>query len=237
MEALKCVKECGLNHYEFWGWWEKNVDELLAAQKETGVKPAALCTRFISLTDASQRSAYFKGLQETVEVCERLGIPVIISQVGAELTGISRREQHQSIVDGLKICRQLLADHDLTLASEPLNTKIDHKGYYLTSSQEAFELVDEADSPHIRVLFDIYHQHINEGIDIPHILRHLDRIAHFHIAGYPGRHEPLDPNEIDYPAILKAVRDAGYSGCAGLEYFPVRDAGEGLARWHDAFPG
>lgn len=235
LEALQCVRDCGFDHYEFWGWWTRDCEALLAAQKETGLTPAALCTRFIPLTEPQKRSEYLEGLRETIDICDLLGCKTIISQVGAEQRDISRDEQHQSIVEGLKTCRQILEDHDLTLAVEPLNIKIDHPGYYLTASQEAFDIIDEVNSPNVKVLFDIYHQHITEGINLSLIIRRLDRIAHFHIAGYPGRHEPLDPNEIDYPGILKTIGNAGYRKCAGLEYFPVRDAEKGLAEWHDRF--
>ncbi len=233
-EALKCIRESGLKHYEFWGWWDKDCDELLRAQQQTGITPAAMCTRMISLTDLSQRPAYLEGLRETIAVCERLGCRTIISQVGAELQGVSRREQHQNIVEGLIACYPLLMGHDVTLAIEPLNTKFDHPGYYLTSSREAFEIVEAVSNPQIKVLFDIYHQYIMEGIHLPYILTHLDQIAHFHIAGLPGRHEPLEPNEIDYPEILKAIGNAGYQNGAGLEYFPVKDAQAGLIRWHES---
>ena len=234
-EALKCVRESGLGYYEFWTWWNRDCDELLQAQKETGVKPVAMCTKFISLTDASRRKEYIEGLKGTIAVCDMLGCKTIISQVGAELKGVSREEQHQSIVAGLKACRSMLEDHGITLAVEPLNTRIDHPGYYLTAAREAFEIVDEAGSPWVKVLYDLYHQHISEGIDLPLILHRLEQIAHFHIAGYPGRHEPLEPNEIDYPTILKAIGDKGYQRFAGLEYFPVKEAKKGLMEWHDSF--
>ena len=60
------------------------------------------------------------------------------------------------------------------------------------------------------------------------IVKNMDKIAHFHVAGYPGRHEPLIDSEIDYKRILKAIGESGYQGSIGLEYFPVYDAAEGL---------
>ncbi len=235
LEALQCVKESGLRHYEFWTWWDRDCDELLRAQEETGIRAVAMCTPFISLTDASRRAEYIEGLRGTIAICEKLGCGTIISQVGAELKGVSRQEQHQSIVDGLNVCKSLLADHGITLAVEPLNIQIDHPGYYLTAAREAFEIADEVDSPFVKVLYDLYHQHITEGVDLPLLLRRLDQIAHFHVAGHPGRHEPLAPNEIDYPVILHAIADAGYQRFIGLEYFPVEEAKKGLTEWHDRF--
>lgn len=229
-EALAAVRAAGFDHYEFWGWWDpdQDMDEYLAAQQKEGLTPATLCTRMIPLTDPAQRAAYVEGLRETAAVCKKLGCKTIISQVGNDQEGMTREEQYASIVAGLKECVSILEENDLTLMIEPLNTKIDHIGYYMWSSEEAYQVVDEVGSEHVKMLFDLYHQYIMNDLDLEKILAHMDKIAHFHVAGYPGRHEPLIDSEIDYPVILKAIRESGYQGCVGLEYMPVFDGSEGL---------
>lgn len=229
-EALKAVRDAGFDSYEFWGWWDENqdMDQYLAAQEKYSLTPVALCTKFVPLTDPAQRDAYVKGLQETIEVCKKLGCGTIISQVGNDMTGMTREAQHASIVDGLKECASMLEESGVTLVIEPLNTKIDHVGYYMWSSEEGYQVVDEVGCKNIKVLFDLYHQYIMDDLDMEKVLANMDKIAHFHVAGYPGRHEPLIDSEIDYPSILKTIRESGYQGCVGLEYFPVKDAAEGL---------
>ena len=111
---------------------------------------------------------------------------------------------------------------------EPLNTKVDHPGYYLTSSAEAFEIVREVGSPNVKVVFDIYHQQISEGNIIPNITKNLDGIAHLHAAGHPGRND-LQFGENDYKNIFAAVDNAGYTGACGLEYRPLCDPEASLA--------
>lgn len=229
-DALAAVRAAGFDHYEFWGWWDpdQDMDEYLAAQKKENLTPAAMCTRMIPLTDPAQRTAYVQGLQETIAVCRKLGCKTIISQVGNDIAGMTREGQHASIVEGLKECAAMLEESGMTLVIEPLNTKIDHIGYYMWSSEEAYQIIDEVGCDNIKVLFDLYHQYIMDDLDMEKILANMDKIAHFHVAGYPGRHEPLIDSEIDYPAILKTIRESGYQGCVGLEYMPVRDAAEGL---------
>ena len=226
--ALDAVAAAGFKRYEIWSWWDKDIAAYQKAQQKNRLTIAALCTNFISLTDPSCRQDYVNGLQNTIEICRKLGCKTIISQVGQELDGRSREEQHESIVSGLRECVPLLSGTDMTLVIEPLNTKIDHRGYYLWSSEEAFQIIDEVGDTHIKVLFDLYHQYIMNDLDIDHIVKNIDKIGHFHMAGYPGRHEPMIDSEIDYPKILKAISKTGYQGSIGLEYFPVHDAEEGL---------
>ena len=115
----------------------------------------------------------------------------------------------------------------MILLMEPLNAKIDHPGYYLTSSEEAIALVREADHPLIKIVYDIYHQQITEGDVLSSVTKNLDCIAHLHAAGSAGRHE-LWIGENDYSFILDAIDRAGYAGTCGLEYLPTLPAEESL---------
>lgn len=227
-EAMAAVQEAGFTHYEFWSWWDQDIETYKVVQQENQLSAAALCTYFIPLTDPSCRQKYQKGLQKTIEICHKLNCKTIISQVGQELEGISREEQHDSIVAGLRECVPILEEEGITLVIEPLNTKIDHKGYYLWSAKEAFQIVDKVGNEHVKVLYDLYHQYVMGDLEVEEIVKNIDKIGHFHAAGYPGRHEPMVDSEVDYPVILKAIRESGYQGCVGLEYFPVQNAVEGL---------
>lgn len=227
-EALTAVAEAGYQNYEIWSWWDRDMDEYLALQQKLGLSITGMCTKFFSLVDTAGHDSYVEGLKETIEVCRKMGCKNIISQVGQELSNISRKEQHDNLVAGLRKCVPLIEGTDITLLIEPLNTKIDHKGYYLWESREAYEILEEVGCPNIKVLFDLYHQHIMNDLVIEEIAKNIDKIGHFHVAGYPGRHEPLIDSEIDYITILKAIKETGYQGAVGLEYVPVYDPAEGL---------
>ena len=121
----------------------------------------------------------------------------------------------------------MLEASGITLVIEPLNELIDHLGYYLVRSEEAFQIIDQVGSPNVKVVFDIYHQQISEGQLIANITSNIDKISHFHAAGNPGRHE-LTRGELHYPSIFDAISATGYRGFVGLEYWPVGDASAGL---------
>lgn len=228
LEALSSVADAGFRRYEIWSWWNQDMDACQKAQQEKQLSIAALCTYFISLTDPACREEYLNGLQKTIQICHKLGCKTIISQVGQELENVSKEMQHASIVAGLRECIPLLKEHNLTLVIEPLNTRIDHPGYYLYNSEEAFEIVDEVNDEHIKVLYDLYHQYVMDDLSVKKIVKNIDKIGHFHMAGYPGRHEPMINSEINYPEILNAIRNSGYQKSIGLEYFPVQNPEEGL---------
>ncbi|MEZ6135331.1 MAG: TIM barrel protein [Pirellulaceae bacterium] len=226
-QAVETVAKCGYEAFEFWRWWDKDLSQVLAARERWGVNIAACCTKFVSLVDPQLRQKYLAGLKESIGVAQSLGCPVLISQVGDALPGVSRHEQHKSLVDGLRESANLLDGSGVTLAIEPLNEIVDHAGYYLVRSDEAFEIVEEVGSSSVKVTFDIYHQQISEGHLIRNMEKHIDKIAHFHAAGNPGRHE-LTSGEINYEQVFAAIAQTSYDGYVGLEYWPIEPAVVGL---------
>lgn len=225
IEAMRRVKRAGYDGYEFWGWWNKDLNAMLAEQRMLGLAPVAFCTKFFSLVDPADHGRYLDGLEESIAAAKLLGCPMLISQCGAD-TGAPRDEQHAHMADCLRRAAPLLEAAGVTLLLEPLNL-MDHPGYYLTSSEEGARAVREVGSPNVKLLFDLYHQQITEGDLIRHVERTIAEIRHFHSAGNPGRHE-LNRGELNYKNIFAAIRDLGYDGFVGVEYFPKDPAEDGL---------
>ena len=162
-DAVSLVKKCGIDAFEFWGWWDKPLEELQSACQQHDMRISACCTKFISLVDPATRSDYLAGLEASISAAQQLGTSTLISQVGDFRSGVTRAEQHACLVDGLREAAPMLEAAGMTLVIEPLNELVDHAGYYLIRSDEAFEIIEEVNSSHIKVVFDIYHQQISEG--------------------------------------------------------------------------
>lgn len=226
-DALAAVSKSGIGAFEFWCWWEKDLGEMTKLRDEYQLGISACCTKFISLVDPSVRDDYLAGLEESIAAAKQINCQTLISQVGDFRTGVPREEQHQSLVDGLREAAPLLESAGMTLVIEPLNELIDHAGYYLVRSDEAFGVIDEVGSDRVKVIYDIYHQQISEGQLIANITANIDKIAHFHAAGNPGRHE-LTRGELHYPSLFDAIRDTSYDGYVALEYWPLDDPLAGL---------
>lgn len=226
-EAVALVAESGIGAFEFWGWWDKDLDVVRAARDKHSMQISACCTKFISLVDPATREDYLVGLVESIEAAQSIGCSTLISQVGDFRKGVSRDEQHDCLVEGLREAAPILENAGITLVIEPLNELVNHPGYYLIRSDEAFEIIDKVGSPAVKIVFDIYHQQISEGNVISNLISNIDKIAHFHAAGNPGRHE-LTRGELHYPSIFDAISNTNYDGFVGLEYWPKDDPLEGL---------
>lgn len=224
--AIRRVKALGYDAAETYNWKDLDFDAVRAACEETGVELLSMCTTEFRMTDPALRTAWLDGLRESCEAAKKLGVKRLITQVGPD-TGAPRAQQHASIVAALRDARPILEDSGVTIMIEPLNTYVNHPGYYLWSSVEGFEIIREVDHPLVQVVYDIYHQQVMEGNIIPNVTNNLDCIAHLHSAGHPGRHE-LQYGESDYKVIFAAVDKAGYKGACGLEYSPLLEPEESL---------
>ena len=226
-DALRRIQALGFDAAETYQWKDLDQDAVRRTCEETGVELLSMCTTEFRMTDPSYREAWLAGLAETCKAANRMNVKRLITQVGPD-TGAPRAEQHAAIVETLRQAKPILEDSGVTIMLEPLNTLVNHPGYYLWSAVEGFEIIREVDHPLVKLIYDIYHQQVMEGNIIPNITRNLDCIAHLHSAGHPGRHE-LQYGENDYRVIFDAVDKAGYTGACGLEYTPLMPPEESLA--------
>ncbi len=227
-DQVRTIARLGYDACELWGWRGLDFESAKRVLSETGVELLSMCTTDFRLNDPSFSGAYLTALGQSARAAKELGAKKLITQVGQD-TGEVHARQKDAIVSTLKKAKSLLEETGITLMIEPLNSLYDHKGYFLSSSKEAFDIVREVNSPFVKVVFDIYHQQVTEGNVLNNILGNLDLIAHLHAAGNPGRIE-LQLGENDYRLIFDRIEKAGYTGACGLEYHPTLGAEESLKR-------
>jgi hydroxypyruvate isomerase len=160
----------------------------------------------------------------------------LVLMSGDRVPRVADSAQNQAILDGMKRLAPVADEIGITLVLEMLNSRYDHPGYYLDSTELMVDLVRAVGHPRIKALYDIYHAGIMRGNVIEDIRAGIRSIGHFHVAGIPGRHEPKG-GEQNYPAICRAIDAAGYDGYIGLEYWPEKDHELSLRETRDWFLG
>jgi hydroxypyruvate isomerase len=218
-DRIRAAKAAGLDAVEFWRHSNKDLDTVRAALDETGLTLAGiLCEPTAPIVDPEAHQVFLEGVRTSLDVATRLGTKVMIAQTGDFQAGVARVAQHAAIVKVLKEAAVLLEGTGVVLALEPLNDRVDHAGYYLTSTEEGLDIIDEVGRPEVRLLYDIYHAAVM-GEEIELIKGKLDRIVHMHLADTPGRGAP-GSGRLDYAERLHWLAAQGYEGLIGLEYKP-----------------
>jgi hydroxypyruvate isomerase len=173
-----------------------------------------------------RRDDFAAGVERAISYARLLGCDRLHAMAGIRPAGVAEPELRATYVANLRIAAAALAREGLTLLVEAINTR-DMPGYYLTTSRQALEVMDEVGAPNLRFQFDVYHLQIMEGDLAPTLERHLDRIGHVQVADTPGRHEP-GTGEINYAFLLRHLDRLGYRGWVGCEYRPLGATEAGL---------
>jgi len=223
---------------EFWGWRDKELPGLKAACAAHGVRVANFSGhRKGSLIASQTHGAFFDDLREAVAAARELSCRTLMllsnelgegGRVTNPFEDVAPRRKYENLRDGLRGALEATPE-SIALVLEPLNTRVNHPGYYLKDMATAVSLVREIGHPRLKVLCDLYHLAVmDEDLNLI-IGRDIAVIGHFHVADVPGRHEP-GTGTLDWTALLRRIRDRGYTGTIGFEYSPLEDSAVSLGR-------
>jgi hydroxypyruvate isomerase len=134
--------------------------------------------------------------------------------------GMSDTEGLENCTIGLRRILPLAEELGITLVMELLNSRVDHPDYMCDHSDWGVALCEELASPNFGLLYDIYHMQIMEGDVIATIREKHRHFSHYHTGGVPGRNEIDETQELNYPAIMRAILETGYTGFVGQEFIP-----------------
>lgn len=173
------------------------------------------------------------SLRKSIDATAAAGWRNVITFSGFR-RGLSDEEGRRNMVNGLKKIISYAEQKKVTLCLEMLNSRVDiemkgHPDYFCDDIERTIEICRQVGSERMKVLFDIYHVQIMHGDVIRRIRKYHPFIAHYHTAGVPGRAEIDDTQELNYPAIMKAIVETGYEGYVGQEFIPTRDKVASLA--------
>lgn len=164
----------------------------------------------------SFRKEFLKQIEESVEVAKRVNAKWMTVVPGHVDLRKEMGYQTANVVESLKYASEILEKHGLVMVLEPLNFQ-NHPGLFLTKIPQAFQVCKAVDSPSCKILFDVYHQQIQEGNIIPNIDMAWDEVAYFQIGDNPGRNEPTS-GEVNYKNIFKHIHSKGFEGVLGMEH-------------------
>jgi hydroxypyruvate isomerase len=208
----------------------KGVDLLEVDEWDVPRKYGLICTMGYAgggtIPDALNRvenhAAIEAAFRKNIPLAAKAGVPNVITFSGNR-RGMSDEEGAQNTILGLNRVKKIAEDNGVTICMELLNSKVNHHDYMCDHTEWGARVMHEVNSPHVKLLYDIYHMQIMEGDLIDTIRANIGILGHFHTGGVPGRHEIDGTQEIQYGAVMAAIADAGYSMYVAHEFLPTAD--------------
>lgn len=175
------------------------------------------------LNNADNHDRIAAELRESIDVAAANGVDGLICFSGNRIPGMDEQEAIANTAAGLRRAAPHAEAKGVNLNLELLNSKVNHVGYQCDHSAWGLAVVQQVESPNVKLLYDIYHMQIMEGDVTRTMTENLEAIGHIHTAGNPGRNELDDNQELNYRGICRALSRSGYGGYVGHEFHPRGD--------------
>jgi hydroxypyruvate isomerase len=224
-QRLEKIAEAGYHAVElvreFKDWSDDDFRRANARKRSLGITFDSTAGVWKGIADPSGRDAFLADLKDFFPVAAKLECPTIIVLSGNRVEGVSSEAHHNACIEALKPAADLAAKQNVTLLLENIDPEENPK-YYLTSVAEGFEIIRKVDNPHVKFLYDFYHEQISEGNLISKLEKNIDQVGLVHIADVPGRHQP-GTGEINYANIYRKLAQLKYDRYAAMEFKPDGD--------------
>jgi hydroxypyruvate isomerase len=229
-DRLAKVAEAGYSNVglvgEYRTWTDDQYASIHAKRISLGITFDATGVVKTGVSNPQDRDAMLTELKNMLPILEKLESPTVIMFSGNVVPELTRDQQHQSCIDGLKAAVQLIEGKKINGQLVKIiienNDPEENPKYFLNSMAEEFEIVKAVDHPQVRAVYDIYHEQVSQGNLIKKLQNNLPYIAVIHIADVPGRHEP-GTGEINCANIYRKLVELKYDGTVAMEFKPTGD--------------
>ena len=213
----------------------KGVDLLNPDQYEFPRRYGLICTMGYAddgeitrgLNRVENHAAIESGFRQNIPLAAKAGVPNVITFSGNR-AGLSDAEGANNTVIGLNRVKKIAEDYGVTICMELLNSKVNHKDYMCDHTTWGVEVMEQVNSPNVKLLYDIYHMQIMEGDLIDTIQQNVQWLGHFHTGGVPGRHELNDQQEVQWDGVMRGIAATNFHGYVAHEFVPSGDPYAGL---------
>jgi hydroxypyruvate isomerase len=175
-----------------------------------------------ALNRLEHHDAIEAAFRTNIPLAAKAGVPNVITFSGVR-RGMPDDEGARNTIVGLNRLKKIAEDNGVNICMELLNSKVNHPDYMCDHTAWGVRVVQEVNSPNVKLLYDIYHMQIMEGDLIATIRTNMQWLGHFHTGGVPGRHELDDTQEVQWDGVMRAIADAGFKGYVAHEFVPARD--------------
>jgi len=175
-----------------------------------------------AMNRTENHAAIEAGLRKNIPLAAKAGVPNVITFSGNR-KGMADEEGARNTIVGLNRVKKIAEDSGVTICLELLNSKVNHPDYMADHTAWGVRVMEEVNSPNVKLLYDIYHMQIMEGDLIATIRKNISLIGHFHTGGVPGRHELDSTQEVQWDGVMRAIAGTDFKGYVAHEFLPLHD--------------
>ncbi len=232
---FKVAADAGFKGVEFLFPYEWPAEELAGLAAENGLEivlfniwPGDWDQGWRGLAGVpGQEQVFLERLDQALGYARKLGCRRLHAMAGLKAHGAN----YETLTANLRLAARQAAADGVIILTEPINRR-DMPGYLVHRTSQARDVIAAVGAANLRLQFDLYHRHIEEGRVAEAIKEFGGMAAHYQIAAPPDRGEPVigssDGGGLDYAPLFKLIDDTGFDGWIGCEYRPRGETKAGL---------
>jgi hydroxypyruvate isomerase len=223
--------------------WEENwlsrqepklQEEIAAFAKDNGMELGVTVisggngVKFYAPTEEGVESI-LGDMRKGVELAKRTGQTNMTMIPGPRDEDMPREKQLEKAVELMRRCCDIVEEHNIILALEPLSHGVGGGPPLIRSFEDGHLLCQLVERKSCKLLADFYHEgQIGNGEKlIENAEKVWDQVTYVQYGASPGRKEPGTGN-LDYVSLTKWLRKKGYDGIIGMEHGASMENEEGL---------
>lgn len=225
LEQIRFMAECGFAALEDRGFLGRTPEDRERISRELdrcGMRLGAFLAsaefRYATFTSSRPeiRARLERELAAAVEVSRATGARWCIVGLGRADSGTAPERQRAIALENLKRCADLCETAGLVMLLEVPEPCPGHP-LFLQNVPEAASVCREVDSPHCKVLLDVYDCHRTGHVALLLLERHWSQIGYIQAGDDPGRKEPGTGN-LDFRRLFQRLGERGYAGLIGMDH-------------------
>lgn len=222
LDRINAAKALGFSAVEMWNPYNeaqgKTPESIAQRAKEQDIKITSYSPKAIHIGDPSNHKDLHKWLDKTIAAGRTLGINSFNFTGHKLIEGLSVEAMIENYTRALQSIVPRLESEGMVAMIEPYNPS-SHKGHFIYGNEPALSICREINSPSIKLNWDFFHMQRTNGNLITNLEQGFDQVTYVQFADSPGRNQP-GTGEVAYGNVFTRLRELGYQGYIGAEFFP-----------------
>uniref|UniRef100_A0A0N4ZRI6 Putative hydroxypyruvate isomerase n=1 Tax=Parastrongyloides trichosuri TaxID=131310 RepID=A0A0N4ZRI6_PARTI len=220
LQKYNLVKKLGFNLVEIPNPYFEDAETLLREANKYNIKHVLINApqgdnKGIAIT--ASKDEMEKSIEMAVNYAKILGVNKVHVMSGViDDKSICKETTHETYVRNLKIANKILEENGIECLIEPINNYT-VPGYFLSSYQQALEIIKTIDSENIKILYDLFHAQQIQGQLVAFARDNISKIGHLQGAQVPCRGIFIKNGEINYPFVLSQLKGLNLNWMIGAE--------------------
>uniref|UniRef100_A0A0K0FMW1 Putative hydroxypyruvate isomerase n=1 Tax=Strongyloides venezuelensis TaxID=75913 RepID=A0A0K0FMW1_STRVS len=226
LEKYDILSKLGFQLVEIPNPYTEEAEKLLSESQKYGMKHILInapAGNNKGIAISASKNEMEESIETAVKYAKVLGVKKVHVMAGViDDKSICKEITQETYVRNLKIANRILEENNIECLIEPINNYT-VPGYFLSSYQQALDVIKIVDSENIKILYDLFHAQQIQGQLVAFAQKNMSKIGHLQGAQVPSRGIFINEGEINYPFVLSQLAKINCNWMIGAECFLETD--------------